>query len=86
MQVLWAAGPGDVHSERVESDLHRTRESRAGIRIEPKVESRRIHVWLERHGGPHAPRGGTPGEFGKLVNEDFVRWSKVVDRIGFKPD
>jgi tripartite-type tricarboxylate transporter receptor subunit TctC len=31
-------------------------------------------------------RPSTPAEFARLVRDDYVRWSNVVDRIGFKPD
>ena len=32
------------------------------------------------------PKGGSPAEFEKLVRDDFARWTKVVQEIGFKPD
>ena len=32
------------------------------------------------------PVGGTSVEFGKLVREDYMRWIRIVDKIGFKPD
>jgi hypothetical protein len=31
-------------------------------------------------------RGSSPVEFGKVVREDYVRWTNVVERIEFKPD
>ena len=32
------------------------------------------------------PRGGTPADFDKFVRDDYARWTKVVQDIGFKPD
>jgi tripartite-type tricarboxylate transporter receptor subunit TctC len=32
------------------------------------------------------PRAGTPAEFNALVRDDYARWTRVVQHIGFKPD
>jgi tripartite-type tricarboxylate transporter receptor subunit TctC len=32
------------------------------------------------------PKAGTPAAFGAIVRNDYARWSKVVQDIGFKPD
>jgi tripartite-type tricarboxylate transporter receptor subunit TctC len=31
-------------------------------------------------------RNSNPVDFGKLVRQDYMRWTTVVERIGFKPD
>jgi len=32
------------------------------------------------------PRAGTPGAFNEVVRQDYARWLKVVQDIGFKPE